>query len=116
MSNDNVTQASRRPGAIAHLARGGSAYAHVKGPALNLRASAAQTLHRRQDISVFNASTQPVDALMSGGYSDIVIRHSAMMNSITLKIHSRAQRAWSGAPRTSSTSSTTSMWLHRAQL
>ena len=86
MSNDNVTLASRRSGAIAHLARGGSAYAHVKGPALNLRASAAQTLHRRQDVSVFNASTQPVDALTSGGYSDIVLRHSAIINSISLKV------------------------------
>ena len=87
MSNDNVTLASRRPGSIAHLTRGSSPYAHLKGPgALNLRASAAQTLHRRQDISVFNASTQPVDALSSGGYSDIVIRHSGLMQSISLKV------------------------------
>jgi hypothetical protein len=87
MSNDNVTLASRRPGSIAHLVRGSAPYAHLKGPGgLNLRASAAQTLHRRQDISVFNASTQPVDALSSGGYSDIVIRHSALMQSISLKV------------------------------
>jgi hypothetical protein len=87
MSNDLVTQASRRPGAIAHLVRGASAYAHLKGPTLNLRASAAQTIHRSQDVSVYNASTQPVDALTSGGYSDIVIRHSPLINSISLRIN-----------------------------
>jgi hypothetical protein len=83
---DNVTLASRRPGGVAHLVRGGSAYAHVKGPTLNLRASALETLHRRQDISVYNASSQPVDALSSGGYADIVIRHSALISGITLKV------------------------------
>ena len=84
---DNVTLASHRPGALAHLTpRGGSSpYAHVKGP-VNLRASAATTLHRRQDVSVYNAATQPVDALTSGGYSDIVIRHSSMIHSIVLKV------------------------------
>jgi len=84
---DNLTLASRRPGSIAHLTRGSSAYAHLKGPGgLNLRASAAQTLHRRQDISVFNAATQPVDALSSGGYSDIVIRNSSLIQSISLRL------------------------------
>jgi hypothetical protein len=82
---DNVSQAARRPGAVPHLVRSQSAYAHTKG-VLNLRQAALTTRHRTTDVSTHNSSTQPTEGLSSGGYSDVTLRSTGFIQDIVLKL------------------------------